>query len=298
MQIGITVFFAVTTVILLVLWLSLRHSVKEVTEAFKGKVTEDTNTLVTISSADARICELASELNSQLSILTKERRKYQNGDEELKQAMTNISHDIRTPLTAICSYLDLLDEVEKSKEVARYLEVIRERAKSLTDLTEELFHYSIVTSKEDTISIENVTVNEVLEESIVGFYAALKGRNIIPNIKITEQKIIRRGDKKALSRVFSNIINNALKYSAGDLNIELKANGGMVFSNTAPELNEVMVGRLFDRFYTVETARKSTGLGLTIARTLMEQMHGEISAEYREGMLYILVDLPRENERK
>lgn len=289
MEIGITVGFAAVAVIFFFCWLSVRHSIKEIVEELKETMSSDTNTLISISTYDPYIREPAGELNEQLLLLKSERRKYQSGDAQLKIAVANISYDIRTPLTAICSYLDLLEETQKSDVVTDYLKIIRGRTENLTELTEELFQYSVVASQSNDMVREDTVINEVIEESIAAFYAALKNRNISPVIQITEQKIIRKIDRRALSRVFSNVINNALKYSDGDLEIELNDQGEVFFTNRAPELNEVLAGKLFDRFYTVETSRKSTGLGLTIARTLMEQMQGSIVAEYLNGRLIICI---------
>ena len=136
----------------------------------------------------------------------------------------------------------------------------------------------------------------VLEECVASFYTALRERNIVPAIRIPEAKVIRTLDRSALVRVFSNLLNNAVKYSDGDLDITLLENGTIIFSNTASGLNEVQVGRLFDRFYTVEAARKSTGLGLAIARTLVEQMNGTISARYENGRLNIMITFPNSSE--
>ena len=108
-----------------------------------------------------------------------------------------------------------------------------------------------------------------------------------------EEKVVRLLDRAALLRVFSNLLQNAVKYSDGDLNIILTAAGEIEFSNSAAALNNVEVGRLFDRFYTVEAARNSTGLGLAIARTLIEQMHGTIRADYESNKLYIRILFPK-----
>ena len=99
------------------------------------------------------------------------------------------------------------------------------------------------------------------------------------------------GNENALTRVLGNIICNAIKYSDGDMKITLSENGGITFSNMAYGLDEIQVGRLFDRFYTVETARKSTGLGLAISKTLIEEMNGTISAEYENSRLSIHIFL-------
>ena len=140
--------------------------------------------------------------------------------------------------------------------------------------------------------VEFVSVNSVLEESILGFYAVLQERNITPNISMPENKVFRKVNRAALSRIFSNLLNNAIKYSDGDLNITLNDTGEITFSNTASDLSEVDVKKLFDRFYTVENARKSTGLGLSISRILIEQMKGTISAHYKNGKLSICIWLP------
>ena len=102
---------------------------------------------------------------------------------------------------------------------------------------------------------------------------------------------MRSVDKTALLRTFNNIIDNAIKYSEGDLTISLFENGKIVFSNHTSDLNEIQIGKLFDRFYTVNTARKSTGLGLSIAKALIEKMDGNISADYSNNVLSIIIKL-------
>lgn len=278
--------------ILLIKLFLVQKTAREIEAQFAERLMTETNTLIDISYQDKNMRGLAERLNSELRKLRKERHRFQQGDLELKSAVTNISHDLRTPLTAISGYLDLLDNVEKSEVAERYIEVIKNRTEVLKQLTEELFRYSIITSPEHDNSVELVVVNGVLEESILGFYAALQERKITPNISMTENKVIRKVNRAALSRIFSNLINNAIKYCDGDLNITLTDTGKITFSNTASDLSEVDVKRLFDRFYTVENARKSTGLGLSISRVLIEQMNGTISAQYENGKLNICIQLP------
>jgi len=269
----------------------LRKSAQEISEAFRDRLTADTNTLIDISTRDPYMRKLAADINEQLRLLRQQRHKYLNGDRELKEAVTNISHDLRTPLTAICGYLDLLEREEKSENTARYLSLIGNRVEAMKQLTEELFRYSVILSTEEMI-LETVHVNGVLEESIAAFYGALTSRNIQPEIHITENRIERQLNREALGRVFSNILNNALKYSDGDLEVFLHDDGEIIFSNTASRLNEVQVGKLFDRFFTVEAARNSNGLGLAISKTLVEQMGGTIQAKSEEGRLYICIYFP------
>lgn len=265
----------------------LQKAAKEIDNAFADRLITDTNTLIDISSGDRVMRHLASSINKELRKLRAERHRFQQGDTELKNAVTNISHDLRTPLTAICGYLDLLEQEEKSEKVTRYVMAIQNRAEVLKQLTEELFRYSIIISTQEPMQFEPLCVNGILEESLASFYVALTKRGITPQIDITEKKIMRVLNRTALLRVFSNILNNAVKYSDGDLKVELFETGEIIFSNTARNLNDVQVGKLFNRFFSVETARNSTGLGLAIAKTLVEQMRGTITAQYQDGVLSI-----------
>lgn len=267
----------------------LKKSISEIEILFAECLSADTNMLVTVSSRDKNIRSLAGKINVQLKELRRQRHRFQQGDTELKNAVTNISHDLRTPLTAICGYLDLLEKAEKSAEAERYLKIIGERCEVLKNLTDELFRYSVIMSaKEDTP--EEIVLNSLLEESLAGFYAVLIGSEITPEIVMPDKPVIRMAGRESLMRVFSNILSNAVKYSDGDLRVELTEQGRIVFENSAQNLDEIKVGRLFDRFYTVESASNSTGLGLAIAKTLVEQMRGEISAEYADGRLRIIID--------
>lgn len=283
---------ATIIVVLFVKIYTLQKSAKEIKNAFADRLMTETNTLIDISSNDKYMRELAASINIQLRKLREERHFFIEGNAELKNAVTNISHDLRTPLTAICGYLDLLEQEEKSTTIERYIEIIRNRADLLTELIEELFRYSVIISGERLVVREPIAINGILEESIAAFYTTLNKRGIVPNIKITQAKIVQSLDRSSLIRVFSNLLNNAIKYSDGDLDITLTDSGEVIFANTASRLNEVQVGKLFDRFYTVEAARKSTGLGLAIARTLIEQMNGTISAKYENGRLSICIFFP------
>lgn len=229
----LTCALAMGVLFLLLYLLSLRRSIREVAEELEEKLGTDTNTLISISTGDRTVRALAARINRQLYALRRERVRLQTGNDELTAAVTNISHDLRTPLTAVCGYLDLL------------------------------------------------------EQSLAGFYGALSARGITPEIRMPEQAVARQLDAAALRRVFDNILSNAVKYADGDLAVSLLPDGTATFSNSAPSLSRVQAERLFDRFYTVETARDATGLGLSIARLLVEKMGGGITANYENGRLHI-----------
>ena len=270
----------------------LRKSAAEISRAFEDRLSQDTNTLIDISSRDRCMRSLADDINRQLRLLRQERQRCQQGDAELKAAVTNISHDLRTPLTAICGYLELLQREDCSDEARRYLDIIRGRADSMRELTEELFRYSVIVSEEKEPALEALSLNAALEESIASAYASLSAAGISPCIHICEEKVIRQLDKGLLSRILGNILSNAAKYSDGDLDISLENNGEIRFRNSASRLDKLQTEKLFDRFYTVEAARRSTGLGLSIARDLTERMGGKISAGHENGSLTVILNFP------
>lgn len=281
----------ILAVILFILLIKIRvmqKSMDEICSCLSEHLSSDTNQLITVSSSDRHVRHLASEISRQLTELRRQRRQYINGDRELKEAVTNISHDLRTPLTAICGYLELLDAEEMTDNTKRYVEQISNRTEALKALTEELFRYSVVSSVSD-LSYEKVNLGRVLEDTLISFYGAFEQNNIIPSISLPDSVIMRTLDRSALSRIFGNIVSNAVKYSDGDFAVTMSDAGEITFSNTARELSSVDVGKLFDRFYTVDTARRSTGLGLSIAKLLTDRMNGRITYDYKNYILSITV---------
>lgn len=275
--------------ILLLKLFRLRRAADEIRLEFDARLREDTNVGIDISCGDRKMRRLAAGIDNALKQLRRARLRCEQGDLELKEAVAGISHDLRTPLTAICGYLELLEQEPLSPRVREYLEIISGRAETLRRLSEELFHYFVSTSSGLYHQKELLSVNQAVEECIAGFYAVLKQKKIEPRITLPEIPVIRLLNREALSRILENIVGNAVKYSSGDLEILLTEDGRLSFSNIAPGLNEVMAGRLFDRFYTVETARRSTGLGLSIAKALTEQQGAAISSSYTEGCLQITI---------
>ena len=295
MSIGLWALVGLLTCIILLLGFrlfSIKKTAKEIEREFAQRLMTETNTLIDVPYRDKTMRNLADGINHQLRKLREERHKFQQGDSELKNAVTNISHDLRTPLTAICGYLDLLKEEEKSEAAARYLEQIEDRTEALKQLTKDLLKYSVIASIEK-IAPASIDLRQALEESLLSFYGVIKQKGLDTEISITEKKVERFLDPQGISRVFSNIINNAIKYSDGDFQVWMGDDGTITFANTAADLDSVSVAKLFDRFYTVETGRNSTGLGLSIAKLLTERMGGRIYAEYKENMLMITVSFPQ-----
>ena len=268
--------------------IAMRLSLKELREDYEERSRIHTNTLLTVSSRDRRVRELAASMNETLVKLRDSYNRYENGDQEIKKAITNISHDLRTPLTAISGYLELAQRQDMTPEMEKYLSVIEGRCDHMKKLTEELFEYSLITGGEITEDKQEVNVNRMLEDCIMNYYPSLKARGIKTEIDITEEKIVRSLYPTYVERIMNNLVSNALKYSDGDLEIKLSDDGVLRVSNSSEKLSNVDVNKLFDRFFTVETgSRNSTGLGLSIVKLFTERMDLSLDASYEDGKIAI-----------
>lgn len=278
--------FAALAVVLAVKMILLYRGLTEISAELGKRLCEDTNNVLYVSGNDRRLKAFAGRLNRELRALREQRHKYQNGDRELKEAVTNISHDLRTPLTAIYGYLELLEKEALPETAAHYIALIENRADAMKSLTEELFRYSVILSEEEE-KREAVILNRVLEESLIAYYDILKRNKIEPDVVMPDEEVLRYLDLRSLKRIFENILSNAVKHGTEDLRVELSCDGTITFSNHAQNLDRVSVERLFDRFYTMETGKGGMGLGLSIAKLLTERMGGSISADFTAGMLTI-----------
>ncbi len=272
------------------IWL-LHRGVKALRLDLAQKLDRDTNTLLSLPCRDRELRRLAAALNQELRLLREERLRYQQGDRDVKEAVVNVSHDLRTPLTALAGYVELLKGEALPPDASRYLRQIEGRTKAMKAMTEELFRYSLA-ADETALTLEPVDLRAAVEESLLSFYGAFQQKGAVPQVFLPESPVVRQVDRGALSRVLGNILANALKYSGGDLAVTVTQRGQMIFSNLAPGLDPISAGRLFDRFYTVESSRQSTGLGLSIAKELAQRMDGSIGSNFQNGTLTVWVEFP------
>lgn len=271
--------------------LLMQRSARELEAGLDRILTQETNTLLTVSTRDRHMRRLAAALNRQLRILRRERQRFQQGDRQLRDAITGAAHDLRTPLTAICGYLDLLTREDRSPEETRYLALMSDRVAAMTALTEELFRYSLLSLPEEE-GTRPLRLNTMVEEALAACYNELKKHGITPEVTLPHAPVERTLPPNTLSRVLQNILENAQKYSPGDLSVTLTEEGELLFCNQAPDLTPVDVAHLFDRFYTVRNARHSTGLGLALAHQLTGQMGGRMSAHLEDCRLVIRLFFP------
>lgn len=288
----------------------MKKDIRQIGESVNRILKSDTNTLLTISSSDKELKKLGSTLNKELRKLRTLKLEYENGNQEFRNLITNISHDMRTPLTAIKGYMDLIkqnrdkenkngkendkygskENDEYNDKENEYLRIIDNKTNELIDLTNQLFDFSKAVDIGIKMEKENNCINNIIEEVLASYYSAFREKSITPIINICKEKVYRNIDIKTITRVFENILSNVIKYSNGDFEVILENNGTIIFSNKARELDATTVRKIFDRYYTVQDAKRSTGLGLSIAKQLIELNDGNINAKYINGYLIIKIE--------
>lgn len=287
----IIIFLILVIIFLISKIVIINLSIKEIEINIEKILKEDSNRLITISTNNINLKKLANNLNLYIYEFRKQEKKYKNGNQELQKSITNISHDLRTPLTAIKGYIDLIEKDDLNKKQSNYLKIISDKVDILTTLTEQLYDYSKCLDLKDKIKKEKVCINDILEDVLVSYYELFKQKNITPKILIVEKKIFKYLDKNMFVRVLENIISNALKYSEDNFEVNLLDTGKIIISNKTKSLNITNVKKIFNRYYTLQTGSKSSGLGLSIAKQLIELNGGNIYAKYKNNNLIIEIEI-------
>lgn len=274
-----------------------------------GEIREnpEANRTLKIGEPDMKLEMLLCEINDWLRQAQKERIEAALREKIFCQEIENISHDLRTPLTSILGYMNLMDKELLPEEPQEYLEVVERKAKALEKLTEDFYALTRLEVGEYQLNPVRMDVNRTLNERALDYYPAFEKKDVEVLMFTKEEPVWIWGDELAVERIFNNLLHNMTKYAKGLAEISLRAEEKFVkieFVNDAGGLKEEETERIFERFYMADASRTShsSGLGLPIARSLAREMDGDITAcleeDYREEMgetrkLKIVVRLPR-----
>ena len=271
----------------------LQKEIKRATRQLSDLNKDITDKKVDIRFFDRDIEKLAKEINNQIDLTKKAKAEKSLTENELKQAISYISHDIRTPMTSILGYMQLLESDEITPEIRKeYTNIVKNSAGRLKVLLEDFFELSIIAQANYPVKIEVIKLNHLIVEVLVAFYEEFNKGNIEPTITIPDHDIIITADPSAVKRVIENLVVNAIRHSSEHVTIQLeKLNTSILLtiSNSVTQLSEQDLHHMFDRFYKADQTRigKGTGLGLPIAKSLMGKMNGNLTAELIENQLFM-----------
>lgn len=290
---------SVLILILICILISYKRQVKDICRQLRFLQECDSNMLITTEMKKGHIEELAELLNTLLKERKKERADYQKKEQMIADIYTNLSHDIRTPLTSLDGYFQLLEETQEENDRKRYIQIIQERIESLKEMLEELFTYTKLQNGTYELKLEPQNVGQILKETVFSYYDDWAEQGISPQFEITEEPVWIRGNKQALRRTIQNIIKNGLDHGNKEIRIQLSRNEKqmeLVFQNKIEPGEQIDISRVFERFYKADKARSksSTGLGLSIAKGFVEKMQGEIAAEIKADWFCIKISFPCE----
>lgn len=248
--------------------------------------------LITGDAGFGGLKELMEMMNQLLMSRKKEHKKYLEKEQMISDTYTNLSHDIRTPLTSLDGYFQLLEQCDEPEEQKRCMEIIQERIHSLKEILEELFLFTKLKNETYHLELKPCCVNQILKQTIFSYYDEWRVKGIEPDIHITEKPLYMEGNEAALRRIFQNLIKNALDHGAEGIVISLEEQEGKVLIriwNEVRDSEKIDPEKVFERFYKADEARSrtSSGLGLPIAKEFTEKMHGKIFAELTENVFCI-----------
>ncbi|MGL5152472.1 MAG: sensor histidine kinase [Clostridium sp.] len=271
----------------------LKKEVKKISNQIRKNKGEYVN--LHTKAIDNSIEELVIEINKLYDESQKISARSKGIEEEIKKSIASMSHDLRTPLTSIIGYVQLLkDNKTLEEDKIEYINIIEKRTKSLEELITSFYDLSRLNTNEFKFNLTKVNLKSELSDSIATYYNEFVKQEIEPIIEIEDNIPNIISDKSAVRRIFSNLIGNILKHAKGDVKIYLKEENGEIFSvfvNNAPNLNEDNVKNIFNRFYTIDDSRndRNTGLGLAIVKSLVEKLGNQVSAELKDDELIIII---------
>lgn len=294
MLLVLTILSMAAAAFLLVHLLMLRRELGRMTEQLQSYNEGVTGKKIDVALFDPKLEALAGQINRQSHLIVEAEAHRKRIENEFRQAAASISHDIRTPLTSIFGYIQLLEaENITPEEKLEYIAVVKNRTKRLQALLNDFFELSVIESPDYPLTTEKLGLTALISDIVVEFYDSFNERGIIPDIRLPEENASVYADESAVRRVVENLLVNTIKYASGQVVIWLEQQQETVdltIINDARELAGSDVNLLFDRFYTADRARsaQTSGLGLPIAKSLMNNMGGTLTAELNDEKLMLI----------
>lgn len=280
----------------IIMW-KYQRQVKDICRQLAFLMKHDSNMLIHREFGLGGIGMLSDRLNDLLELRRKEKQYYQEKETLIADTYTNLSHDIRTPLTSLDGYFQLMEACENVEEQRRYLNIIHERIHSLNEMLEELFMFTKLKNESYRLELTSCCINRILKETVFSYYDEWVRREIQPDIQITEEQLYIDRNKQGLSRIIQNVIKNGLDHGEKKIRIVLKREQNRAvlrISNQVTASEQIDIEHVFDRFYKADAARSktSTGLGLSIAREFVRRMNGEIGAKIEKNEFIVEMSFP------
>lgn len=297
MMTGLAIGFGILAVLLGLTLRKLIWQIRDLERQIRFLEEKQSNADVVCDIRFGGIGRLTDTLNQVFEQQKSRRQQWIRNEKRIAQTYTNLSHDIRTPLTSLDGYFQLLAQTDDRETQERYLRIIQERIHALRDILEELFMFTRLESRTYEMKLEECDFNAVLKETLFSYYEEWENNGIEPVFDLPEGKMPVLGNEAAIRRILQNIIKNVLDHGGRSVEISLFAVEGkacVIVQNKVEHPEEIDVSRIFERFYKADPARSrtSTGLGMAIARELTEYMNGRISASLEGDIFQLKLQIP------
>ncbi|MBR5179987.1 MAG: HAMP domain-containing histidine kinase [Lachnospiraceae bacterium] len=292
----VTIVFGILLIISLVYHVIYRRQVERLGRQIAFLNENKSEMKITTDIGTVELKELGKQIQKLNDRLQNTEKTYAKQDAALRETITNLSHDIRTPLTSLDGYFQLLAATNIDQEKKEYyLKIIKNRIESLNDMLNELFTYAKLQDVNYEIELTELDITTLTADILVSFYDVIAEKGEEPEVSLPEEPVLVMGNREAYSRVVQNIIKNAIVHGKS-LKVSLRREGSDVIFECSDELlnpeTAIDTSKIFDRFYKADKARtnaKGSGLGLAITKELVERMGGTINAECANGMFTIRV---------
>ncbi|WP_419017350.1 sensor histidine kinase [Eubacterium callanderi] len=300
---GIIVVLAVAVAVLAVRTVVMRREIRSMSRQLEDLSAGRSEKKISLTLVDARLNELATQINENMELQKQLRIDTRKSEQRLKDSIAGVSHDLRTPLTAIIGYIQMLERSGLNGEQQEKATIILKKANAMRELVESFFELSVIESGQSELAEEAVNFTNIVSEAVVDFIPRFEAAELEPDVDLGDKSLYIAGDTTALGRIVQNLLSNALKYTAGRVKVALEERDGEIILTVVNEVRPDTppdMERIFERFYTGDDCRNSgsAGLGLYIVKLLAEKMQGAVSASLENKMLSVYVVFQEEKNKQ